>query len=240
MESVIQKVLRSTLGVELRRVKPITNPKVLPTRLNETTVQRSIYFYDLFGKIKKTDGDIVECGAGFGRSLFLLSACANLYEKKRHIYCFDSFQGLPGLSKWDIPTSRLVAIKGKGYNLKSESYRAQEDVVIQHLIKSGISQEFISNHITLVKGFFSESLGEYSGARIALLHLDVDLYQSYKECLEILYPKVVKGGVIAFNEYQETAKFHKGAKKAIDEFLNGKEKIIKSPIYDRFYVVKST
>ena len=47
MESVIQKVLRSTLGVELRRVKPITNPKVLPTRLNETTVQRSIYLVKL-------------------------------------------------------------------------------------------------------------------------------------------------------------------------------------------------
>jgi len=238
MKSVLQKMLRSTLGVELKRVNPITNPKVLQTRLNEGSVQRSIYLYDLFDKIKNIDGDIVECGAGLGRSLFLLSICANLYEKKRHIYCFDSFQGLPEISKEDIPNSNTLT--RRGYSLKDESYRAQEDVIIQHLIVSGISQDFISNHITFVKGFFSETLGGYSGARIALLHLDVDLYQSYKECLEILYPKVVKGGVIAFNEYQETAKFHRGAKKAVDEFLDGKEEIIKSPICNRFYVVKST
>jgi len=238
MKTFLQNKLRTILGVELKRVDPITNPKVLQTRLNEGSVQRSIYFYDLFDKIKKIDGDIVECGAGLGRSLFLLSVCANLYDNKRHIYCFDSFQGLPELSEYDVPTSRHVAIKG--FNLKSLSYQAQEDVIIQHLIMSGISQDFISNHITFVKGFFSETLGGYSGARIALLHLDVDLYQSYKECLETLYPKVVKGGIIAFNEYQEAARYHRGAKKAIDEFFNGKEEIIKSPICNRFYVVKST
>ncbi len=53
MESVIQKVLRSTLGVELRRVKPITNPKVLPTRLNESTVQRRFIFMIYLVKLKK-------------------------------------------------------------------------------------------------------------------------------------------------------------------------------------------
>ena len=240
MKTFLQNKLRTILGVELKYVDPITNPKVLQTRLNVGAVQRSIYFYDLFGKIKNITGDVVECGAGLGRSLLLLSVCEDLYDNKRHIYCFDSFQRLPELSEYDVPTSRHVAIYGKGFNLKSLSYQAKEDVIIEHLIRSGISQEFISNHITFVKGFFSETLGGYSGARIALLHLDVDLYQSYKECLEILYPKVVKGGVIAFNEYQETARFHRGAKKAIDEFFNGKEKIIKSSIYDRFYVVKST
>ena len=240
MKTFLQNKLRNILGVELKRVDPITNPKTLQTRLNVGSVQRSIYFYDLFGKIKNITGDVVECGAGLWRSLLLLLICEDLYDNKRHIYCFDSFQRLPELSKYDVLTSGHVAIKGKGFNLRSLSYQAKEDVIIQHLIKSGISQEFISNHITFVKGFFSETLDGYSGAPIALLHLDCDLYQSYKECLEILYPKVVKGGIIAFNGYQEAAKCHNGAKKAIDEFLYGKEEIIKSAITDRFYVVKST
>jgi hypothetical protein len=228
MKTFLLNKLR-TIGVEIRRVKPITDPRVLPIPREVGTTQRSIYFYDLLGKIKNIDGDVVECGAGFGYSLFLWSVCVDLYDNKRHIYCYDSFQGYPELSKEDIPTKTNFG-----------PYWTQEDIIIQHLINSGISQKFISSHITFVKGFFSKTLGGYSGAPIALLHLDCDLYQSYKECLEILYPKIVKGGIIAINTYQEAATFHKGAKKAIDEFFDGKEEIIKSPITDRFYVVKST
>ena len=154
MKTFLQNKLRNILGVELKRVDPITNPKTLQTRLNVGSVQRSIYFYDLFGKIKNITGDVVECGAGLWRSLLLLLICEDLYDNKRHIYCFDSFQRLPELSKYDVLTSGHVAIKGKGFNLRSLSYQAKEDVIIQHLIKSGISQEFISNHITFVKGFF--------------------------------------------------------------------------------------
>jgi len=236
MKTFLLNKLR-TIGVEIRRVKPITDPRVLRIPREVGTTQRSIYFYDLLGKIKNIDGDIVECGAGLGHSLFLWSVCVDLYDNKRHIYCCDSFQGYPESSKEDISTRKSVDFKRIR---KESSYWAQEDIVIQHLINSGISQEFISSHITFVKGFFSETLDGYSGAPIALLHLDCDLYQSYKECLEILYPKVVKGGIIAFNGYQEAAKCHNGAKKAIDEFLYGKEEIIKSAITDRFYVVKST
>ena len=31
--------------------------------------------------------------------------------------------------------------------------------------------------------------------------MDVDLYSSYKDCLEFFFPKLVKGGIVTFDEY---------------------------------------
>lgn len=47
----------------------------------------------------------------------------------------------------------------------------------------------------------------------------MDLYQSYKTCLEHLFPKVVSGGIVLFDEY-DTPNWP-GAKKAIDEYFKG-------------------
>ena len=55
---------------------------------------------------------------------------------------------------------------------------------------------------------------------IALLHLDCDLYNSYKLCLERCWDYVNTGGVILFDEYhQNSLEKFPGSKLAIDEFL---------------------
>ena len=62
------------------------------------------------------------------------------------------------------------------------------------VLKDGrIPEEKIRNQVHLIKGFFDETLHKYEG-KIALLHLDCDLYESYKISLEILYGKVSSGG----------------------------------------------
>ena len=94
---------------------------------------------------------------------------------------------------------------------------------------------------TLVKGFFEESLLKYTGKQIALLHLDADLYESYKTSLELLYTKIPKGGVVAFDEYMGTFEHinFPGAKKAIDEFFGGRNyEIIRDQAFGKYYVIK--
>jgi hypothetical protein len=75
--------------------------------------------------------------------------------------------------------------------------------------------------VRLVKDFFDKTLSSYEG-RIALLHLDGDLYESYKVSLEALYDKVVSGGIIMFDEYADPRWL--GARKAIDEFFSTSRK----------------
>jgi len=109
------------------------------------------------------------------------------------------------------------------------------------LINSGFPPDWIRAHITLVKGFFDKSLSAYTGDEIALLHLDVDLYQSYKDSLIQLYDKVIPGGIIAFDEYMSTFEYlnFPGARTAIDEFFADKKmKIIRDPVFGKYYTVK--
>jgi hypothetical protein len=51
------------------------------------------------------------------------------------------------------------------------------------------------------------------------LHLDVNIYQSYKDCLEYFEPKVAIGGVVAFDEYEKSTWV--GATRAIEEYYGG-------------------
>ena len=52
--------------------------------------------------------------------------------------------------------------------------------------------------------------------KISLLRLDTDWYDSTKVELDILYPKLIKGGILIIDDYGDM----KGAKKAVDEFFN--------------------
>jgi O-methyltransferase len=50
---------------------------------------------------------------------------------------------------------------------------------------------------------------------ISLLRLDTDWYESTKIELEILYPRLVLGGVLIIDDYGH----FRGAQKAVDEFF---------------------
>ena len=100
----------------------------------------------------------------------------------------------------------------------------------------------MKNNITLVKGLFSETLPKYSGPHIALLHIDADLYDSYKDALRYLWPKVSIGGIAAFDEYQMCEEWP-GARQAVDEFFGqlapGRARLCHDVLYDRYYAVKT-
>ncbi len=92
----------------------------------------------------------------------------------------------------------------------------------------------------MIKGFFEDTLDNDKLEQISFLNLDVDLYQSYKVCLEKLYPKISSGGVITFDEYFRESFAFPGAMKAIEEFFSGrKDRFFRDKYYGKYYMVKS-
>jgi hypothetical protein len=79
--------------------------------------------------------------------------------------------------------------------------------------------------IELVVGDVEETVPDYvrrnPGLRIALLHFDVDLYRPTRVALEQLWPLVVPGGVVAFDEYGIPP--WEGESRAVDEFFAGRD-----------------
>ena len=184
----------------------------------------SFYMYDLFMKIKDLDGDIVECGIGRAETFMVFAKLSEFYGKK--LWGFDSFEGFPEITKNDICERNPQ--KGEW------AYLCPNDT-INILKQTGASDEFIDKDLKLVKGFFKDTLPKTELQKIALLHLDVDLYESYKECLENLYSKVVKGGIIMFDEYNHPK--WPTAKIAIDKYLGDKLKEIQySELGNKYYL----
>lgn len=152
------------------------------------------------------DGVIVECGVASGWSLGLLGMISS-----KKIYGFDSYEGFPEGSPKDAPTFDPEH-KWK-YKLMTEK------IVEENLLSIGISMTDLGTRIVLKKGFFPASFDGFN-ERVSLVHIDVDLYQSYKDALEFFLPLLEKGGFLAFDEYDLENDLEKwpGAKIAIDEF----------------------
>lgn len=91
------------------------------------------------------------------------------------------------------------------------------------------------DNVTLVNGFSQDTLD--NTGEIAVLRLDGGWYESTKICLEILYDKVIDGGIIMIGDYGNFI----DAKKATDEF-RVKHKIM-SPLiktdYTEYYWIKN-
>lgn len=189
------------------------------------------FFMRMMAKVENFDGDIVECGVGWGRSLVHLLSNMQIEKKIRNLWAFDSFEGFPEPSAEDI--SFRNPLKGE--------WSSDIGKIEAMLNEAGFSKDFLRQRLIFVKGFFCDTLPSYHGAPIVFLHADADLYASYKDILENLYHRVVPGGVIVLDEYMNTwenAKFT-GARKAIDEFFQDREKVVRDEIYGKFYVVKS-
>lgn len=225
IKSAINRAL-SGIGYEIRsnatsRVPAMTYP----------TTARLLYFRRLMDLIAPLDGDVVECGVGRGHSLLMLASLVRDEGAGRKIWGFDSFEGFPEPAEEDRSHR----------NPKKGEWGDTQVVEVRNLLLQGaLDREFVRSQVTLVKGFFEDSLPKYRGDAIALLHLDVDLYESYLAALRELYPKVVHGGVVAFDEYMGTTEHlnFPGAQRAIDEYFAGTGRIRRDQISGKYYVVK--
>jgi hypothetical protein len=192
-------------------------------------VEKTIGLYQIFSYLKNKNikGDIVECGVGRGVSIFKMAKISTILEMNKNIFGYDSFEGFPEP------------------NIKDDSFRNPKkgdwsDTSIKHVeehfLESQILKDFFTKNVFLVQGFFDKTLPISSHKDIAFLHLDCDLYDSYRTCLKELFKKVSKGGIVLIDEYKH-AKWP-GATKAIDEFgqtidLN----IVYSKLLDRYLIV---
>ena len=192
--------------------------------------KRSVYFQHLIDLIEDVPGDIVECGVGAGRSLYLLASLTEGGTQPRRLWGFDSFQGLPPPGPHDQAERRPGKIKAGKLAYSEEEVRAR-------LIAYGASERKLAERVVFVPGYFPKSFPRYTGGPIALLHLDVDLYQSYRDCLDFFEPKVAPGGVVAFDEYR-SGQWH-GATRGIEEYFGGPPPgIQRSPGWNRWFLVK--
>ena len=192
-------------------------------RIQLHSVRRLLYFREMVEKVRHTPGDLVECGTSVGHGLLSFILLSELMGVPRTYYSFDSFEGFPELAPEDQGTH------------VTKGLLASPPALLMKVLRDGyVPEDVIANRFCLVKGFFDKTIPSYTRP-IALLHLDCDLYDSYKSSLS-LYDQVVSGGVIMFDEYRNP--HFPGADKAIDEFFADKPEKLRQHSLGNYFVVK--
>ena len=163
-------------------------------------------------------GAFVECGVWRGGSAMAMAKIATLLHCDRDIYLFDTFEGMTKPSSFDKDRSGESAGSLLDKTKKSDGNSVWCIASIND-VKSNIAGTcYPSEKVHYIKGDVCATLEDATNlpAEISLLRLDTDWYESTKKELEVLFPRLSKGGVCLIDDYGHW----QGAKKAVDEYLN--------------------
>ena len=173
-----------------------------------TRLAKAMGHFELYKRITGLPGAVVECGVFKATSLVRWATFRELLESpmSRRIVGFDIFGAFP---RHDDESDNAFAarhddVAGQGLSLE------QVQAVLAH---KGL------RNVELVPGDVVDTIPAYVGShpelRIALLHIDVDVYKPSKVALDELYDLVVPGGVLVFDDYGTVA----GETRAVDELV---------------------
>lgn len=180
---------------------------------------------------QKIEGDIVECGVWRGGNIML----ARYLSPKRTCWLYDTFSGMTEPGPEDKSKSGRMAIDG--YQARKDIGQNWCDVSVDE-VKDALraTDTFDEEKIRFVVGDVLDTLTltENLPERISLLRLDTDWYASTKMELEVLYPRLVPGGILIVDDYGHW----QGARQAVDEYFVGQNVEIKQIDYTGIMMVK--
>jgi O-methyltransferase len=141
--------------------------------------------WSLIEETRKLDGDVLEVGVYRGATSGIMGAKLKRLGDKCTLYCCDTFAGVVKASQHD--NSYI------GGEHKDTSVNLVKDLLIKRL---GIE------NVVILKGVFpEETANSISTNTFRFCHIDVDTYQSAKDVLAWVWPKLSVGGMIVFNDY---------------------------------------
>jgi O-methyltransferase len=162
-------------------------------------------------------GYFMEFGVLNGQGM--VQVYSQLRGKLTHLYGFDTFAGLPGLSPDDEAANALMPQFHAG-NFASLQPRAVKDFII------GATSGLDDGKLTFVQGAFSDTLPSFDPAQLAdkgpclLANVDCDLYSSSKDVFAFLDGVVTTGTWLLLDDYwtYRGSPYH-GQRRAFDEWM---------------------
>jgi O-methyltransferase len=166
------------------------------------------------------EGDVVECGVWRGGSMMAIaSTLLAMSDTSRQLYLYDTFEGMTKPSKLDIRFDGRSAfdLMNDRSGPRSEEFEAGVVAFASLLdVKTGmLSTGYPVESIFYEVGKVEDTLKSSAHKSLSIVRLDTDWYESTKHELEILWPKLNKGGVLIVDDYDHWT----GARKAVDEYF---------------------
>lgn len=169
---------------KLHKIMSFDNKMVEPTIIDSNQIEKLVHGL-LNVHENNIEGDVVEFGCFVGESSkYLMKTLVELNSNKK-LYVYDSFEGLPDLTKWE---------ENSGW--RAGTLKTSEEVLISNFETNGLPLPIIH------KDWFSNVPQENIPEKISFAFLDGDFYNSIYDSLTKIYDKVVDGGYIFFHDYK--------------------------------------
>ena len=162
-------------------------------------------------------GSVVECGVWRGGSMMAAALQLQELEKTdRELWLYDTFTGMTQPTSEDREAATGVTAQQLLKSTPIDNGNNVWCIADEHDVKANMhSTGYPADLITFVKGDVSQTLEHQAPEQIALLRLDTDWYASTKVELEVLYERLVPGGICILDDYGHW----EGARKAVDDFF---------------------
>lgn len=177
--------------------------------------------YEIYKRIVDIPGEVIECGVFKGSSFVRWAIFRNILESpfSRKIVGFDTFDTFPEAIYEPDNLFRDRFVQQAGL----------ESLTINEL-RAAMRHKNLE-HFELVQGDITQTVPAYTrdhpALKVALLHLDADMYEPTKTALEAFFPRLVQGGILILDDYGNFP----GETAAVDEFFNSQKVVIhKLPI----------
>jgi len=202
-------------------------------RSDSTRISKLLAQYEIYKMIVGLPGAVVECGVFKGASFSRFAAFRRSLETEdsRELVGFDAFGA--------FPMSGVAADADRAF---IEQFEAKAGRGIAACDLDGLLRAKGHQNFTLVPGDLAVTINEFlltrPELRIALLHLDLDVYEPTRVGIDALASRMVPGGIVVFDDYNAV----EGATRAADEFCAQRGlQIRKLPFYNvpAFVVVNS-
>lgn len=166
---------------------------------------------DICREVKDIEGDFCECGVAFGGMSALMANFIYENNLNKKLHMVDSFEGIPYPTKNDLNFPENLPLPKSGELKSSGISSSSVEDVSKRFFFWGISFDKVFMHKGWIENIIEEVASKID--KLSFLRIDVDLYRPTKLCLEILGPKVSKGGYILMHDPMP------GCLKAVEEYV---------------------
>jgi O-methyltransferase len=144
-------------------------------------IYRCYELWQLARQLDRVDGDFLEVGVWRGGTGAILAKATE--RTRRTVYLADTFRGVVKAGASD------------------PSYAGGEHADASESAVRWLMSELSLRNVEILTGVFPDDTGSRVRGPIALLHCDVDVYESTKDIIDWALPRLAIDGVIVFDDY---------------------------------------
>jgi O-methyltransferase len=147
-------------------------------------------------------GDFCETGVWRGGAcIYMRGILEAMRDASRSVWVCDSFEGLP---KPTHAADRKLDDSGE-MNPAGTLWRYKQLAVSLDEVKRNFARYgLLDDRVRFVEGWFGESLPRAPIRQLSVLRLDGDLYESTRDAMLNLYPKLSVGGYLIVDDYYDS------------------------------------